>query len=119
MSNTDLSVAEEDVNRMMEDVIGPLLDLNLDLYEISYILNALVWHIEERKVLESTSNTAEEVLDQIADELHEHYTCDLRMTNYAARLNHILSLIWAIEKYQQVLLMICGMMGAGIKQEIL
>ncbi|CAJ0589804.1 unnamed protein product [Cylicocyclus nassatus] len=114
------SVAEEDVSRVTEDVVEPLLDLNLDPHEISYVFNALVWHVEEQDVLESTRNTAEEVLDQISDELHEHYTYDLKMANYAARLNRILGLIWAIKKNQRVLLMICGTMAAlGIKQEML
>ncbi|KHJ77085.1 hypothetical protein OESDEN_23295 [Oesophagostomum dentatum] len=43
---------------------------------------------------------AEAVLDRLSDELHCHYTYDLKMPNYAARLTNLLSLISSVEKHQ-------------------
>ncbi|KAK6755954.1 hypothetical protein RB195_014378 [Necator americanus] len=94
------SMFEDCVKRLIEDVARPLLELNLDHYEVSYILNALVWHVEGRDVRPSTRSIAEEVLDRISDELHDHYTYDLRMPNYAARLTRIMGLIFSIERDQ-------------------
>ncbi|EPB72994.1 hypothetical protein ANCCEY_07915 [Ancylostoma ceylanicum] len=91
---------EDCIARITEDVTRPLLELDLDPYEVSYILNALVWHVEGRNVKLSTRIRAEAVLDRISDELHNHYTYDLRMPNYAARLTRIMGVICSIEKDQ-------------------
>nr|CDJ87845.1 Zinc finger and Nuclear hormone receptor domain containing protein [Haemonchus contortus] len=86
--------------RLTDDVRRPLLEMNLDKYELSYILCALVWHVEGKNIQDSTRERAEKVIDQISDELHEHYTNDLKMPNYAARLTKIMEIISSVEKAQ-------------------
>ncbi|VDO38270.1 unnamed protein product [Haemonchus placei] len=78
--------------RLTDDVRRPLLEMNLDKYELSYILCALVWHVEGKHQL-IAKVSAIGSCNQISDELHEHYTYDLKMPNYAARLTKIMEII--------------------------
>ncbi|VDO38271.1 unnamed protein product [Haemonchus placei] len=41
--------------------------------------------------------SSEEVIERISDELHDHYTNDLKMPNYAARLTKIMDIICSVE----------------------
>ncbi|VDL65761.1 unnamed protein product [Nippostrongylus brasiliensis] len=41
---------------------------------------------------------AEAVLERISNELHNHYTYDLKMPNYAARLIKLMELIGTMER---------------------
>ncbi|XGW02203.1 hypothetical protein V3C99_014334 [Haemonchus contortus] len=86
--------------RITDGLRRPLLEMNLDRFELSYILCALVWHVEGKDIRESTRLRAEEVIERISDELHDHYTNDLKMPNYAARLTKIMDIICSIEKAQ-------------------
>ncbi|VDP15043.1 unnamed protein product [Heligmosomoides polygyrus] len=84
-------------SRMTDEVARPLFEMNIDNFELSYILCALIWHVEGKNIHHSTRIQAEAVLDRISDELHDHYTYDLRMPNYAARLTRIMEIISSVE----------------------
>ncbi|KAK6018826.1 Ligand-binding domain of nuclear hormone receptor [Ostertagia ostertagi] len=71
--------------RLTDEVRRLLLEMNLDRFELSYILCALVWHVEGKNIQPSTLQRAESVVERISDELHEHYTNDLKMPNYKAQ----------------------------------
>ncbi|PIO55735.1 hypothetical protein TELCIR_22877 [Teladorsagia circumcincta] len=86
--------------RLTDEVRRLLLEMNLDRFELSYILCALVWHVEGKNIQSTTRQRAESVVERISDELHEHYTSDLKMPNYAARLIKIMEIICSMEKAQ-------------------
>ncbi|WKY10131.1 hypothetical protein Q1695_002465 [Nippostrongylus brasiliensis] len=81
-----------------QEIVRPVLEMDLDIFEVSYILCSLIWHVEGTDLQPSTLMRAEAVLERISNELHNHYTYDLKMPNYAARLIKLMELIGTTER---------------------
>uniref|UniRef100_A0A914DB78 NR LBD domain-containing protein n=1 Tax=Acrobeloides nanus TaxID=290746 RepID=A0A914DB78_9BILA len=68
--------------------------LQLSQDEISYLLAHTLWNVQDIPGLSSDAiRVADDLSQQIANDLHEYYTYEMRLPNYANRLIKMTKLI--------------------------
>jgi len=93
---------------MFELITIPMKQLQLSQFEICYIIGLILFDTTEVKGLqEETKIVAEQILEQFSSELHNYYTYELKMPNYAARHAKLIRLISGC---QQMRLKLCEYM---------
>jgi len=93
---------------MFELITVPMKQLQLSQFEICYIIGLILFDTTEIKGLqEETKIVAEQILEQFSSELHNYYTYELKMPNYAARHAKLIRLI---SGSQQMCLKLCEYM---------
>uniref|UniRef100_A0A7E4UX47 Nuclear receptor domain-containing protein n=1 Tax=Panagrellus redivivus TaxID=6233 RepID=A0A7E4UX47_PANRE len=99
VDNEELKRVFEPVKeRMFCYLLNPMKALRPTLFEISYIaLNCLWCCVDLTDITSDTYQTSEEVLQRSANELHNYYTYDMKLPNYAARHAALIRLISTTE----------------------
>uniref|UniRef100_A0A914DBB2 NR LBD domain-containing protein n=1 Tax=Acrobeloides nanus TaxID=290746 RepID=A0A914DBB2_9BILA len=80
--------------KIVKYIIKPMKFLQLSQYEIAYLLAHTLWNVQDIPGLSSDAiRLADDLSQQIANDLHEYYTYEMRLPNYANRLIKMTKLI--------------------------
>uniref|UniRef100_A0AC34PW75 NR LBD domain-containing protein n=1 Tax=Panagrolaimus sp. JU765 TaxID=591449 RepID=A0AC34PW75_9BILA len=79
---------------MTEMIRTPMKQLQLTEFEVCYMVGLVVFSVTEvRGLSEETRIIGEQIADQFSSELHNYYTYELKLKNYAARHAKLIRLI--------------------------
>uniref|UniRef100_A0A1I7T7X8 NR LBD domain-containing protein n=2 Tax=Caenorhabditis tropicalis TaxID=1561998 RepID=A0A1I7T7X8_9PELO len=84
--------------RLFEDVARPLLDLDPSTIEISYMLCQIIWHIAGKTLQGDILEAGEKFIAKIADDLHQYYMKEYKMSNYAGRLIKLMTVTNTLQR---------------------
>ncbi|WKY16508.1 hypothetical protein Q1695_001285 [Nippostrongylus brasiliensis] len=85
-----------------ELVTYPFKRLKPNEFELLYMVISCMWNVKHiPNITKETINTAEQVKNRLAEDVHSYYTYELRMPNYAARLHKMSSIVSAVDKLQE------------------
>ncbi|TKR87514.1 hypothetical protein L596_011902 [Steinernema carpocapsae] len=77
----------------IEKIVNPMREILIHEYELVFIQILLCWNVQGMKTIsENAKEVANQVVEEVSNEIHNFYMVDLRMTNYAARLVKLLNL---------------------------
>uniref|UniRef100_A0A914DBC0 NR LBD domain-containing protein n=1 Tax=Acrobeloides nanus TaxID=290746 RepID=A0A914DBC0_9BILA len=80
--------------KLVKYIIKPMKFLQLSQYEMAYLLAHTLWNVQDISGLSSDAiRVADDLSQQIANDLHEYYTYEMRLPNYANRLIKMTKLI--------------------------
>lgn len=80
-------------SRLFDDVARPLMELEPSTIEISYMLCQIIWHTAGKTLQGDILTAGEKFIGRIADDLHEYYMKEYKMSNYAARLIKLMAVV--------------------------
>uniref|UniRef100_A0A914E1E9 NR LBD domain-containing protein n=1 Tax=Acrobeloides nanus TaxID=290746 RepID=A0A914E1E9_9BILA len=81
-------------------LINPMKTLKLTEYELVYLIAQMLWTLQDDEdYSEQTRLVAEDVSEQITNELHNYYVYQIGLTNYAHRLVKLTKLIESSKPY--------------------
>uniref|UniRef100_A0A914DQL7 NR LBD domain-containing protein n=1 Tax=Acrobeloides nanus TaxID=290746 RepID=A0A914DQL7_9BILA len=79
-------------------IVNPMKSLQISRFELIYVLAQILWSATDITGLSEKANrVAEDISDQISNELHDHYVHERHLTNYASRLTKLNKIISATE----------------------
>ncbi|KAE9553916.1 hypothetical protein FO519_002842 [Halicephalobus sp. NKZ332] len=79
---------------MFEMITVPMKQLQITQFEVCYMVGLIIFDTTEvRGLREETKIIGEQTLEQFSSELHNYYTYELKMPNYAARHAKLIRLI--------------------------
>uniref|UniRef100_A0A914CIL4 NR LBD domain-containing protein n=1 Tax=Acrobeloides nanus TaxID=290746 RepID=A0A914CIL4_9BILA len=81
-----LPIWEKIKEKYVKYIIKPMRFLQLSQYEIAYLLAHTLWNVQDIPGLSSDAiSLADDLSQQIANDLHEYYTYGMRLPKYANR----------------------------------
>ncbi|VDM51981.1 unnamed protein product [Angiostrongylus costaricensis] len=101
---------EEQVRKVMkpsndlyrELVTYPFKRLRPNEFELLYMVISCMWNVRNiPNVAKETIDIAEQVKSRLAEDVHNYYTYELRMPNYASRLHKMSFIISAVDKLKE------------------
>uniref|UniRef100_A0A7E4VCQ2 NR LBD domain-containing protein n=1 Tax=Panagrellus redivivus TaxID=6233 RepID=A0A7E4VCQ2_PANRE len=89
------------LKQLMEDtMLVPMKHLRLTHFEFSYMIIYFMFNVHDsRDLAPSTVRAGRQLLDQFCTELHNYYTLEVQMPNYAARITKMHTLIAAAKQH--------------------
>ncbi|PIC29984.1 hypothetical protein B9Z55_021379 [Caenorhabditis nigoni] len=84
------------IQKMLDQVAKPLLDLRPSSMEMAYMLTQMSW--QEKKMQGKVVEIGERVCDEMANHLHTYYLQNEQRSNYAARLVRLMNVVNAVNK---------------------
>uniref|UniRef100_A0A1I8A1P7 NR LBD domain-containing protein n=1 Tax=Steinernema glaseri TaxID=37863 RepID=A0A1I8A1P7_9BILA len=86
-------------NQMSKNVMKPMKILRITKLELVYVIALVIWDVDNIEGLsDSTVDVAERFKEEAANELHNYYKFELRMTNYAYRICQLTNIVHAVDK---------------------
>ncbi|CAI2352610.1 unnamed protein product [Caenorhabditis sp. 36 PRJEB53466] len=83
---------DNDNEERLDELIQLMTDLNPSEIELSFMLSQLCFHYVGKRYQGQILEVADRFQDLIANDLHEYYVNELRMTQYSGRLAHIMKI---------------------------
>uniref|UniRef100_A0AC34R810 NR LBD domain-containing protein n=1 Tax=Panagrolaimus sp. JU765 TaxID=591449 RepID=A0AC34R810_9BILA len=72
----------------------PIKQLQLSQFEICYVVGLIIFSAHDvRGLTNQAKQICEEIIDQFSSELHNYYTYELKLSNYAGRHAKLIRLI--------------------------
>ncbi|CCD67867.1 Nuclear Hormone Receptor family [Caenorhabditis elegans] len=85
-------------SQMYEEVARPLMELDPSTIEISYMLCQIIWHIAGKTLQGDILDAGEKFIGKIADDLHQYYLKEYKMSNYAGRLIKLMTVVNSLQR---------------------
>ncbi|PAV88921.1 hypothetical protein WR25_24367 [Diploscapter pachys] len=87
------NIFEPFVDRMFNEVIMSIVDLNPSFTEIAYMLSVIICDIEGRDVSPEAVEASNRFKERLGSDLHDYYIKTVKMNNYAGRLIKLMDVI--------------------------
>uniref|UniRef100_A0A7E4VD70 Nuclear receptor domain-containing protein n=1 Tax=Panagrellus redivivus TaxID=6233 RepID=A0A7E4VD70_PANRE len=85
---------------IQETMLVPMKQIRLTHFEFSYMIIYIMFNVHDfRDLSPSTIRAGEQLLDQFCTELHNYYTLEVNMPNYASRITKMHTMIAAAKQH--------------------